>query len=101
MRGFCPKCHTIQLLTRHHVFPRRYYPKHNESVLMLCEKCHQEIERILPYNRKLHKDEYLTITSAWLAGTITFVPRERRKHGRLFIPMAETEHVHAAQSGMR
>jgi len=101
MRGFCPKCHTMQQLTKHHVFPSRYYRKHNESVLMLCEECHREIEALLPHNRKLHKDEYLAITSAWLLGMIVSVPRKRREYDHMSVSMAETKQIHAAKGGMR
>lgn len=61
---------------------------------MLCEECHREIERILPHNRKLHKDEYLAITGAWLRGATVFVQKGGR--GRA-LPVIEEGYAYAAQ----
>ena len=67
--GFCPKCHTMQPLTEHHVFPKRFYGNsNNDSKLKLCAECHKDIKRVLPKLRKLIKSEYILITRAWLLG---------------------------------
>ena len=64
-RGFCVKCGTITLLTRHHLYPKRFFGL-NESTILICRDCHDEIETILPRDRKLSKKEYLKIHKKWL-----------------------------------
>ena len=65
-KGLCVKCMRIRQLQKHHVLPvSKYGRKDNHSTILLCDDCHKEIERILPY-RKLDTDEYLHITKMWL-----------------------------------
>jgi len=68
--GVCPKCFRTGRLTKHHVFPKRYFGngKKNSSVLYLCGECHHGrtgIESVLP-QRKLNKEDYIVITKVWL-----------------------------------
>ena len=70
--GLCPKCFHVRCLTKHHVFPKRYFGngKRNSSILYLCAECHHGrtgIEATLPL-RKLKKEEYISITKSWLRG---------------------------------
>ena len=64
-KGYCPKCGEIVVLTKHHCLPKRFYGA-NEAFILICRTCHNEIERILPRNRRLSKEEYLDIHRAWL-----------------------------------
>ena len=67
--GYCPKCHRIKHLTKHHTCPKRFFGgKRNKTTLLLCRECHDEIERIIPYRRKLKWKEYLDLTGKWLQG---------------------------------
>ena len=51
----CPKCREVQPLTHHHVFPRRHYGKtHNRVIIGLCQKCHSELEKLIPFERIEH-----------------------------------------------
>lgn len=66
-RGMCPVCLYLRDLTRHHIYPRRFFgtPK-NSPVLHLCRSCHNRIEELLPRHDKLTKREYLQITREFL-----------------------------------
>ena len=77
-RIICPKCWKLRVATRHHLYPRRFF-KHekNDSVLLLCEDCHREIERILPLYTKLEKEVYIDIHKRWLAGQKLMVVIDR------------------------
>lgn len=67
--GYCPKCHCLKPLTEHHVFPRRFFHRNN-SKLRICRDCHDEIELLLPYKKKLSKGEYINVTKSWLRGNM-------------------------------
>ena len=79
MQGFCPKCCGVRELTKHHVYPKRFRRKNN-TILLLCRDCHDEIEKILPFE-KLEFDTYVAITSFWLkGGRPRVVFREEKPH---------------------
>jgi len=63
--GICPKCMECRQLTRHHIFPLRFFG-HSNNVLHICRFCHDEIEEILPKYRKLKKTEYVRLHKQWL-----------------------------------
>lgn len=64
--GLCPKCKRNAWLTRHHIYPQRYYRKQRHpAILYLCRECHNQIERIIP-SQKLRKDDYLSLCVAFL-----------------------------------
>lgn len=65
-KGICPKCFGFGTLQKHHIFPKRFFPK-NGKVLYLCHACHSSVERILP-RRKLTKKEYIQIHKSWIVG---------------------------------
>ena len=67
INGICPKCFYNKRLTNHHVLPRRFFGG-NDSKLLLCRECHDEIELILPEHRELLPHEYYEVTEAWLKG---------------------------------
>lgn len=52
--GECPKCHATKKLTKHHIKPRRWFGKgrRNSSVVYICRECHDELELLIPYERK-------------------------------------------------
>ncbi len=67
LHGFCPKCHHMSFLQKHHVYPIRFFGrKNNNCTLVLCKDCHFEIEVILPKQTKLTKKQYRMIHGAWL-----------------------------------
>jgi hypothetical protein len=49
----CPKCHQYCKLTRHHVFPRRWFGKgkNNNYILLICKECHRELEKRIPFSK--------------------------------------------------
>ena len=64
--GYCCKCGQIRVLQRHHTLPLRFFRGRNQSVLLLCEKCHKAVERLIPYARKLRRSEYLDLHRLFL-----------------------------------
>lgn len=65
--GLCPKCLYVRELTRHHVYPRRFYGNHkNSPILHLCREDHDKIEKLIPMNDKLSKMDYLQLTREFL-----------------------------------
>jgi hypothetical protein len=65
--GFCPKCFSFKLLTKHHVFPRRFFGNSSYG-LHICRECHDDIEKVIPAHQKLTKSEYIELTKCWLLG---------------------------------
>lgn len=60
--GMCPNCLYLRDLTRHHIYPVRFFGKpKNSPILFLCRSCHDLIESRIPANEKLTKREYLQI----------------------------------------
>ena len=47
----CPKCKTEKKMTKHHVFPVRHFGrgKHNQKFFLLCRACHDDLEKLIPY----------------------------------------------------
>ena len=52
--GECPKCRASKALTKHHIKPRRWVGKgrRNSHVVWICRECHDELEEMIPYERK-------------------------------------------------
>jgi len=54
-QGQCPRCGEHCNLTRHHIYPKRWYRKHrnqwramwNAHTVLLCRECHDDIEHII------------------------------------------------------
>lgn len=66
--GLCPKCLYLRDLTRHHVYPARFFGRSkNSPILHLCRSCHDALERIIPQHVQLHKDDYIQLTQEFLA----------------------------------
>ena len=65
----CPKCMKVAPLTRHHLTPKRFFhKKNNKNIIYLCEKCHAEIEIIIPRWRKLTEESYFELHKQWIRG---------------------------------
>lgn len=47
----CAKCSIQDNLTRHHIYPKRHFRGSN-SFLILCRDCHDEIEKLIPYEKQ-------------------------------------------------
>ena len=68
--GVCPRCLHIRGLSKHHMFPKRFFGNGNgnRSTLFLCLECHELIEDIIPFSVKLRKEQYLEIHRLFLQG---------------------------------
>ena len=68
--GFCPRGMHIRVLSKHHVFPKRFFGNGNgnRSLLLLCLECHEEIERIIPYSFRLSKEQYVELHRYFIRG---------------------------------
>lgn len=65
--GICPKCGELKYLTRHHIFPKRFYFKQKHPpIIHICRFCHNEIERLIPVEQKLPRGAYLRIVKEFL-----------------------------------
>lgn len=65
--GLCPKCMYLRDLTKHHVYPRRFFGNPpNAPILFLCRGCHDQLELIIPRDTPLHKDDYLQLAREFL-----------------------------------
>jgi len=51
--GQCPKCKEARLLTKHYIFPKRYFGKgaKNNHIALLCRECHDELEKRIPFSK--------------------------------------------------
>ena len=64
----CLRCCNFTIdITTHHVLPQRFFQGAGPKI-PLCERCHRELEGLLPQYPRLEKFEYFAITQAWLAG---------------------------------
>ena len=70
--GLCPRCLELKQLTRHHIYPKRWFKKdHEQPICYLCRDCHNDIEYILwcrEKGKKLKKHVYLNILISFLTG---------------------------------
>lgn len=72
--GLCCKCLYLRDLTKHHVYPRRFFGNSpNSPILFLCRGCHDSIEINIPKDVVLHKDDYLQIAREFLASEPMFI----------------------------
>ena len=67
MVGLCPRCLGICKLTKHHLFPKRYYRNKNAPIVWLCRYCHDDIEELIPF-KKMRKHFYLELTIYFIRG---------------------------------
>jgi len=58
--GLCPRCGRCCWLTRHHVYPQRFFNGYG-PILWLCRSCHDELEKEIPAYVKLEKRRYVEI----------------------------------------
>ena len=65
--GLCPSCLYLRDLTKHHIYPVRFFgrPK-NSPILHLCRSCHDEVEKLIPVDMELRKIDYLQIAREFL-----------------------------------
>ena len=62
----CPKCLEMKTLTKHHIYPKRFF--RNSPIFWLCRECHDDLEMGIPYKPKLQKSFYLEILVNFLKG---------------------------------
>ena len=64
----CPKCQKVRQMTRHHIFPKRFYgEKYGDRIFLLCRKCHDELEKLIP-SYKMPNSFYPNVVLAFLKG---------------------------------
>lgn len=63
-KGICPKCKDKTILTRHHIYPRRFFQ--HSAILKICRECHNELERLIPRQEQMHENFYLNIVKLFL-----------------------------------
>jgi len=68
--GLCPKCMELKVLTKHHIFPKRYLSKRaSPTYLHLCRECHNDLEYLISKRergRQLKNHVYLNIAISFL-----------------------------------
>lgn len=68
MRKICPKCDKFRKMSRHHVFPVRFYGrKHNKRTIDLCRLCHNKLEALIPFH-EMPKKFYIRVVEEFLGG---------------------------------
>lgn len=64
----CAKCDTPNNIQRHHVFPRRFFGRHdNVEIVYLCDSCHKQIETLIPKYVRLSYEWYETFTKFFIS----------------------------------
>jgi len=56
--GLCPACGKCKCLTKHHIYPKRFFGG-GGPILFICRYCHDKIERDIPQYIKLTKERYI------------------------------------------
>jgi hypothetical protein len=65
--GLCPACKKMRNLTEHHLYPKRFFgKKNNKALLLICVDCHRALEKRIPSDKKLRRDDYLHIARVFL-----------------------------------
>ena len=67
IHALCPKCGVVKKLTKHHVLPKRHFGAKGKK-FFLCRKCHDELEKLIPY-KKMKNIFYYKIIVEFLNGT--------------------------------
>lgn len=75
--GVCPKCLEKKPLTKHHIFPVRFFGK-NDYLIKICRSCHDKIEAIIKSKEmdnygELRKIEYLNLTVKFIFTSLFYL----------------------------
>lgn len=76
-RKHCPKCgksYDVVLHTRHHILPKRLF-RGSKATIDLCRGCHDEIEKQIPFRKKLPVSTYYLIVNNFLGFQAVTAPR--------------------------
>lgn len=59
-RGECKRCGLPGRLTRHHIYPKRFFKgqKGSHKTVPLCVECHKEIETLYPQHKPMSMEFY-------------------------------------------
>ena len=63
--SMCPKCLEMKHLTKHHIYPKRYYK--GSPIIRICRECHDELEQHIPVREKFKKRFYVEILQFFLS----------------------------------
>lgn len=55
--GVCPKCKVDKVLSRHHVYPKRFFGGKG-PLKLICRSCHDRLELYIPHNEIMPADFY-------------------------------------------
>lgn len=61
----CPKCKEVKPMTRHHLYPKRFYGNTSE-IFMLCRECHYALEKLIPLDQIMPRQFYEIIVEVFL-----------------------------------
>lgn len=93
--GICPKCLELKELSRHHIFPRRWFKR--KEIIFFCRECHNNIEFIISQRERgkvLPEYIYLEIIKSFLqkkARKILYVRRVKKMNGSKTLQMTLTK----------
>ena len=64
----CPRCHEIKPVSRHHIFPVRFFGNghRNNEKIALCWDCHMELEDMIPVDEEMPRSFYRQIVEEFL-----------------------------------
>ena len=63
----CPKCKEEKVMTRHHIYPIRFFGKEdNKERFLLCRECHTDLEKYIPNYQVMPKEFYPAVIQMFL-----------------------------------
>jgi transcription elongation factor Elf1 len=63
----CPKCKEEKIMTKHHIYPIRFFgKKDNTKRFLLCRECHDCLERHIPLHQIMPKEFYPAVIEMFL-----------------------------------
>ena len=90
----CRKCGKDNDLSRHHIYPRRFFGNHKKTICF-CIECHEEIEKLIPFEKQ-DVEFYRQIVKDFLGKEVQHeIPifykkeRKREKKPRVFRPCVQ------------
>jgi len=67
IRGICPKCNEFTALTKHHIKPKRFFGKRNNTDwIYICRDCHDDLEKLIPLKELQPVEFYYNVVELFL-----------------------------------